>query len=476
MSDWDAVSNIESPPNPNKSWETWGGEALESGLGNPVLGKFKEPEVSKYKEDRDSKHQTSTKKGRDWNYEEPQSRSRSRDKGKHALEENKRPHSVKINALSQTLQKRGEERIPKQNGVGRGDLTACHSRIQDILFSLNKLESFYIPFSPSPSSSSQLHTPPPEVISSPLLHALEDSNEKAASIRESQELLFPNQQKMSTVPRVSCNIEYPLHHSGVMSHVVEKIKHKTTPKPLLVLDLDETLVSAVQVTNEERLEGEMRELLFEEFTPRQRLFLKIRPNATWFIKEMSPYFNIIIYSLGNKKYVQSIIKIIDPEGIYINKEGCYFPTDEERGRREKFLKKIRQSNAEYFTVILDDMIPVWNKDGLSNVVISKKYIPFKHRIQSIKYNRVSLEGKEEDELDIENISLYEEKHEHPENKRQLIHLADSLKKVADSYMIRRKMHPNERQKWDMRIVLRDKWRKVLSGKNVRVVTEVTFNF
>lgn len=297
----------------------------------------------------------------------------------------------------------------------------------------------------------------------------EETNKKNSMAEEKS----PKTKSTVEIQHVSADVVYPDVHDSLMVHITKKLSVKKVPKPLLVLDLDETLVSAAQVTMEEKLEPGSKELFFDEFIPRQRLFLKIRPGTKWFIKEMHKSFNIVVYSLGNKKYVQTIIRLIDPAGIFINRDGCYFPNDEERQKREKTLKKIRQSLAEHFAVILDDMVPVWAKDGIQNCIPSKKYIPFKEKIQPMKYNRMSVLGKQEDELELEHLELYEEKHEEKKERNQLRLVASGLKRLASAYEEKRKMHPNEKNKWDMRKIIKEERKKVLSGTTLRLIETVS---
>eukprot|EP00826_Nyctotherus_ovalis_P035278 TRINITY_DN3017_c0_g3_i1.p1 TRINITY_DN3017_c0_g3~~TRINITY_DN3017_c0_g3_i1.p1 ORF type:complete len:226 (+),score=55.46 TRINITY_DN3017_c0_g3_i1:921-1598(+) len=65
----------------------------------------------------------------------------------------------------------------------------------------------------------------------------------------------------------------------------------------LVLDLDETLVCASSVSN-----------------TLQDCVVNIRPGAKEFIKEMSKYYELVIFTAGTKDYADYALQFVDPEG------------------------------------------------------------------------------------------------------------------------------------------------------------------
>ena len=82
------------------------------------------------------------------------------------------------------------------------------------------------------------------------------------------------------------------------------IKTPRTPSKnyTLVLDLDETIIHFPDHLVE----------FFEEEFPRA---LKIRPYVKQFIKEVSKYFEIVIFTAATKMYADRILDHIDPENL-----------------------------------------------------------------------------------------------------------------------------------------------------------------
>lgn len=78
-----------------------------------------------------------------------------------------------------------------------------------------------------------------------------------------------------------------------------------TPKPLLILDMDECLLHATSIPIENVKES-FRYL---------DMYVYARPRLTTFLKEIDQHFTLAIWSTGTDRYVQELIKNITPHDI-----------------------------------------------------------------------------------------------------------------------------------------------------------------
>ena len=75
-------------------------------------------------------------------------------------------------------------------------------------------------------------------------------------------------------------------------------------KKLLLLDLDETLIST------------------EILKDKKQVRVLVRPYAREFIKQCSQYWNVAIFTASTRAYAEGILKKLDPEGCYISNLLC----------------------------------------------------------------------------------------------------------------------------------------------------------
>ncbi|EOA32079.1 hypothetical protein CARUB_v10015325mg [Capsella rubella] len=137
----------------------------------------------------------------------------------------------------------------------------------------------------------------------------------------------------------------------------------------LVLDLDHTLIHSVRVS----LLSETDKHLVEEAGSKEDLWrldaeflTKLRPFLHEFLKEASEMFTMYVYTMGNRTYAKSVLKLIDPKRIYF---GDRVITRDE----SPYVKTLDLVLAEERgVVIVDDTRDVWTHHQ-SNLVEINEY-------------------------------------------------------------------------------------------------------
>lgn len=90
-------------------------------------------------------------------------------------------------------------------------------------------------------------------------------------------------------------------------------------KPVLVLDLDETLIHCCNFDN-----GKIkwdRTLTYESFRSGSTVVVKfnVRPHASWFIEQASRHFQIVIYTSSDQDYAKALVRFLDPSEKFIKR-------------------------------------------------------------------------------------------------------------------------------------------------------------
>lgn len=93
----------------------------------------------------------------------------------------------------------------------------------------------------------------------------------------------------------------------ILSKVDRSNQEADLDKKFLVLDLDETLVSA-------KFEGDSANQ--KVFDP-SKVKITIRPFAKEFLRDMSELWNVIVFTASDKKYADYVVDMLDPECKYI---------------------------------------------------------------------------------------------------------------------------------------------------------------
>ena len=94
-------------------------------------------------------------------------------------------------------------------------------------------------------------------------------------------------------------------------------------KPVLILDLDHSLVhtvNAADLTEGEDFFLELAENSLNTDTFRLRngkMVPKLRPFARSFLSEASKMFDMYMYTMGCRDYALEIAKILNPQGVYV---------------------------------------------------------------------------------------------------------------------------------------------------------------
>ncbi|CAN7112429.1 unnamed protein product, partial [Brassica rapa subsp. narinosa] len=149
------------------------------------------------------------------------------------------------------------------------------------------------------------------------------------------------------------------------------ISLQTHKKLHLVLDLDNTLVHSVRVSNL----SEAEKYLIEGEKPGLKLYqsriIKVRPFVKDFLREANTLFNMYVYTKGDLLYGKEIAKMIDPDKSYF---GDRVITRRE-SRHTKTLDHVLAD--ERGIVIVDDTVEVWPHQ-MRNLLKITRYFYFKH--------------------------------------------------------------------------------------------------
>ena len=159
-------------------------------------------------------------------------------------------------------------------------------------------------------------------------------------------------------------------------------------KRLMVIDLDQTLIF--------QLRGNRTELKLQESTSQHWLSTKMRkereelvqgtikdesyvcrPYLQKFLKNMSRFYDICIFSQLDRKFIERVINEIDPERIYISdylSRGNMTPIDLQKGGRVKKVKSLEgiEGARKEDSVIIDPNIHLWPMD-LDNLLPAEPY-------------------------------------------------------------------------------------------------------
>ena len=129
-------------------------------------------------------------------------------------------------------------------------------------------------------------------------------------------------------------------------------------KPLLILDLDETLIHATT-----------RKLNYKETYLFERYFVYTRPHLNWFLNEISNHFRIGVWSAADENYVSAIVAQILPNNLKLEimwgQSWCNYNYDNENNTYvyEKKLNELTKLNFKLNEIILVD-------DSLHNIKLN----------------------------------------------------------------------------------------------------------
>ena len=163
---------------------------------------------------------------------------------------------------------------------------------------------------------------------------------------------------------------------------------KNSKRIALVLDLDHTLLHSIQVdgpsptSNVSDCVNGLYHLPVEEIVGSavKHLVMKKRPYLDSFLKEVSSFCQMTIYTAGTRRYAEAIQKIIDPDRKYFS-DRIVSRSDVAGGAEAKSLDRIFIGESSKLAVIIDDREDVWStKDSkhsqVDHLLLVRPYIYF----------------------------------------------------------------------------------------------------
>ncbi|KAK2984132.1 hypothetical protein RJ640_006285 [Escallonia rubra] len=172
-------------------------------------------------------------------------------------------------------------------------------------------------------------------------------------------------------------------------------------KLYLVLDLDHTLLNSTRFLDitleEEYLRSQTHTLQEASKGSLFRLdylhmFTKLRPFVRTFLKEASNFFEMYIYTMGERAYAMEMAKLLDPENIYFNSK--VIAQGDCTQKHQKGLDVVL--GHESAVLILDDTEPVWVKHK-DNLILMERYHFFASSCRQFGFNCKSLSELKSDE-------------------------------------------------------------------------------
>ncbi|KAI8376605.1 HAD-like domain-containing protein [Choanephora cucurbitarum] len=142
----------------------------------------------------------------------------------------------------------------------------------------------------------------------------------------------------------------------------------TDKKLSLVIDIDQTILHATRDSNiydwvEKQKATEENEQWKDIYTftfgrdNQLKLTLKLRPGLDDFLKELSQYYTLHIYTMGSRLYADTITSLVDPDGNLFGDR--VMSRTENKGSKKKSLERFAHLDSSK-AVVLDDLAKVWD--------------------------------------------------------------------------------------------------------------------
>jgi RNA polymerase II C-terminal domain phosphatase-like 3/4 len=151
-------------------------------------------------------------------------------------------------------------------------------------------------------------------------------------------------------------------------------------KLLLVLDLDHTLLHSTRISdlNEEQtkqlhglLEKQPADGQMLYHLPHMGMWTKLRPGIQEFFSEVRKYYDLHVFTMGDKSYAAAIANLLDPSGQMF---GGRVASSSDAGR--KMIKDLDVLlGSDEIMLILDDTVGVWPRHK-RNLIQVQRYIFF----------------------------------------------------------------------------------------------------
>lgn len=142
-------------------------------------------------------------------------------------------------------------------------------------------------------------------------------------------------------------------------------------KLTLILDLDETLIHTVTVSDVKQI-GELcvkENFLIAYPTSHEVMIIFIRPNLLYFLSELNNYYDIYIYTNATKEYCEMVMSAIIVR-VGFNPFIKYFYRISNKSL-DKTLEIDKFDKTK--TVIIDDRCDIWKND-LDNLIKIRRYL------------------------------------------------------------------------------------------------------
>ncbi|KAJ1631959.1 NLI interacting factor-like phosphatase-domain-containing protein [Pavlovales sp. CCMP2436] len=159
-----------------------------------------------------------------------------------------------------------------------------------------------------------------------------------------------------------------------------------SPRLMLILDLDNTLVhaapeSATTRTQYENLTHDVVRFTVPKDDTTGELYykVKLRTGLAAFLARAHEVFDLAVYTHGLAGYVAQILKIIDPSGVYFNGRVVVRGLDFAMGDRIKKLELVptlAERNQLHQALIVDDRDDVWEEEAIPCVLPTRPFYFF----------------------------------------------------------------------------------------------------
>lgn len=162
--------------------------------------------------------------------------------------------------------------------------------------------------------------------------------------------------------------------------MVEKIKSDLHSKRhlLLILDLDNTLIHAMKISNSasEKLKQEKREdLKLIYLHEDEQYVVKIRPYVRFFFEKTKYGYSFKIYTMGVRAYAEKVLMILNEEladiGVKLQREDV-ISRDENFNPRFKSISRLIPLCND-LVLIIDDRKDVWERDDQKNLILTQPF-------------------------------------------------------------------------------------------------------
>jgi len=171
----------------------------------------------------------------------------------------------------------------------------------------------------------------------------------------------------------------PLESKKLSSSVKQSSKHKS--KPILVLDLDETLVhcSPEPIKNAEKTFNMSSE--GHNYT----IYVKFRPFLDFFLKEVSQVFDLMLFTASQQSYAGKVLGFIDPNFTFFKnvfyRESCKFVNGQFFKDLSIITKNLSRiciidNSPNAYSLQVENGIPITSYFGDSNDLSLLDLLPF----------------------------------------------------------------------------------------------------